>query len=57
MRDSADLTRSMRRAATSLALAAFVYEGIARSGAFPPALLPTLPTVARALIGGMLDGS
>jgi NitT/TauT family transport system permease protein len=47
----------MRRAATSLALAAFVYEGIARSGAFPPALLPTLPTVARALIGGMLDGS
>ena len=47
----------MRRAATSLLLAAAVYEGLARSGIFPPALLPTLPTVARALIDGVLDGS
>ena len=30
---------------------------MARSGAFPPALLPTLPAVARALIDGVLDGS
>ena len=54
---SADQTRSMRRAATSLILAAAVYEGIARSGYFPPALLPTLPAVARALMDGLLDGS
>lgn len=52
-----DRTRSIRRAATSLVLAAAVYEAIARSGTFPPVLLPTLPTVARALIGGVLDGS
>ena len=38
-------------------LAAAVYEGIARSGAFPAALLPTLPAVARALVDGVLDGS
>jgi NitT/TauT family transport system permease protein len=55
--DLADPTRSLRRQATSVVLAAAVYEGIARSGAFPPALLPTLPTVARALIDGVLDGS
>jgi NitT/TauT family transport system permease protein len=54
---SADQTRSMRRAATSLILAAAVYEGIARSGYFPPALLPTLPAVARALMDGLVDGS
>jgi NitT/TauT family transport system permease protein len=47
----------MRRAATSLILAAAVYEGIARSGYFPPALLPTLPAVARALMDGLVDGS
>jgi NitT/TauT family transport system permease protein len=47
----------MRRAAVSLVLAAALYEGLARSGAFPPALLPTLPTVGRALLDGVLDGS
>lgn len=57
MSRSADRARSMRRAATSLAVAAAVYESIARSGSFPPALLPTLPTVALALAGGVLDGS
>jgi NitT/TauT family transport system permease protein len=50
-------TRSLRRGAFSLILIAALYEAIARSGAFPPALLPTLPAVARALIGGVLDGS
>ena len=47
----------MRRAAVSLLLAAAVYEGLARSGAFSAALLPTLPAVARALMDGVLDGS
>ena len=53
----ADRIRSIRRAASSLVLAAAVYEAIALSGTFPPVLLPTLPTVARALIDGVLDGS
>ena len=52
-----DRTRSMRRAAFSLVLAAAVYEGIARSGHFPAALLPTLPAVGRALVEGCLDGT
>ena len=47
----------MRRAATSLIVVAALYEGIARSGALPPALLPSLEAVARALIDGTLDGS
>jgi NitT/TauT family transport system permease protein len=50
-------TRSIRRAALSLALAAGAYEVMARSGAFPPALLPTLGAVARALVDGVRDGS
>jgi NitT/TauT family transport system permease protein len=53
----ADRTRSMRRAAVSLLLAAAVYEALARSGIFPSALLPTLAAIGRALIDGMLDGS
>src|SRR5215467_10834278 len=57
MRVLADRSSSLRRAAVSLLLAAAVYDGLARSGAFPPALLPTLPTVGRALIDGLLDGS
>jgi NitT/TauT family transport system permease protein len=40
-----------------LLLLAAVYEGIARSGHFPAALMPTLPAVGRALIAGCLDGS
>src|SRR5215470_19431952 len=57
MRAFTDRSRSLRRAALSLLLAAAVYDGLARSGAFPPALLPTLPTVGQALIVGLLDGS
>src|SRR5215831_18548598 len=57
MRALADRSRSLRRAAVSLLLAAALYDSLARSGAFPPALIPTLPTVGRALIDGLLDGS
>ena len=53
----ADRTRSLGRLAASLLLAAALYEGLARSGAFAPALLPTLATVARALIDGVWDGT
>jgi NitT/TauT family transport system permease protein len=36
---------------------AAAYEALARSGAFPPALLPTLPAVAAALWSGIADGT
>jgi NitT/TauT family transport system permease protein len=52
-----DRSRSMRRAAASLLLAAAIYEALARSGIFPAALLPTLAAVARALLEGLRDGS
>jgi NitT/TauT family transport system permease protein len=47
----------MRRAAVTLAVAAALYEIVARSGLFPPALLPTLPAVARTLLATTLDGT
>jgi NitT/TauT family transport system permease protein len=49
--------RSAVRAAVTLLAAAALYEGLARSGTFPPALLPTLPTVAQTLTTSLLDGS
>ena len=54
---AAESTQSMRRAAVTLLAAAAAYEVFARSGLFPPALLPTLPAVGRALLDGLLDGS
>jgi len=54
---STERTRSLRRAVVTLLVAAAAYEALARSGAFPPALLPTLPAVARALVTSILDGS
>jgi NitT/TauT family transport system permease protein len=49
--------RSAYRAALTLMIAAAVYEAAARSGSFPPALLPTLPKIASALVDGLLDGT
>jgi NitT/TauT family transport system permease protein len=49
--------RSVLRAAVTLALAAAIYEALARSGWFAPALMPTLPKVAGTLIGVLADGS
>jgi len=57
MNASADRIRSLRRAAVSLVIAAAVYEAFARSGAFPAALLPTLPAVAYRLYQMIVDGS
>jgi len=53
----ADRRRPLRRHLTSLLLAAVVYEGLARSGAFAPALLPSLASIAGALFDGLLDGT
>jgi NitT/TauT family transport system permease protein len=49
--------RSLGRAGAALALLAAAYELLARSGAFPAALLPTLPAVAAALWAGLADGT
>jgi NitT/TauT family transport system permease protein len=49
--------RSLRRAVLSLALAAASYEGMARSGFFPAALVPTLPAVAATGLTLILDGT
>jgi NitT/TauT family transport system permease protein len=45
------------RSVAVLGLIAGAYEVLARSGAFPSALLPTLPAVARALWNGIADGT
>lgn len=52
-----DRMRSFLRAAVTLALAAAVYEALARSGWFAPALMPTLPKVAGTLVSVLADGS
>jgi NitT/TauT family transport system permease protein len=54
---TSERTRSLRRGAVTLLIAAAAYELTARSGYFPPALLPTLPNVARTLVTNLLDGT
>jgi NitT/TauT family transport system permease protein len=49
--------RSVLRATITLAAAAALYEAVARSGMFPPALLPTLPTIARTFVAMIADGT
>ena len=57
MSGSSERTRSLVRAAATLLVAAAIYEATARSGLFPPALLPTLPAIARTLVATTLDGT
>ena len=52
-----DRARSAYRAGLTLLIAAAIYEAVARSGHFPPALLPTLPKVASTLMTSLLDGT
>lgn len=57
MREAGQRTRSLRRGAITLLVVAASYEVVARSGIFPTALSPTIPTVVSTL-GSMLgDGS
>ena len=49
--------QSLRRGALSLLVLAALYEAVARSGYFAPALMPTLGTVGQTLLAGILDGS
>jgi len=52
-----DRLRSSRRAAIALLATALVYELLARSGLFPPALLPPIPTIAATLFSMIADGT
>ena len=49
--------RSAYRAGITLLLAVAIYEAAARSGSFPPALLPPLPKVAGTLWTLLVDGT
>ena len=55
--NGSEKARSLRRALVTLAVAAALYEAAARSGHFPPALLPTLPKVTTTLVTVVLDGT
>jgi NitT/TauT family transport system permease protein len=57
MTENGQTIRSLIRATITLAAAAAVYEAAARSGYFAPALLPTLPIIARTLFAMLADGS
>jgi NitT/TauT family transport system permease protein len=49
--------RSWLRTAVTLLAVAALYEALARSGWFAPALMPTLPKVANALLASLADGT
>jgi len=54
-------TRERRRSAltavATLAVAALIYDAVARTGYFPPVLMPTIPKIAAKLFEVLLDGS
>jgi len=54
---TADRVRTLRRGATSIVIAAAVYQAVAQSGFFASALMPGLPTIAQTLFGMLADGS
>ena len=49
--------RTMTRGGVTLLVAAALYEILARSGIFPSALLPTIPTIGRTLFDMLADGT
>jgi NitT/TauT family transport system permease protein len=57
MTENGQRNRSFIRAAITLAVAAALYQGLARSGYFAPALLPTIPAIAKTLFAMFADGS
>ena len=50
-------TRSTLRATATIVVALLLYEAVARTGYFPPALMPTLPKVWTALVDSLMDGT
>jgi NitT/TauT family transport system permease protein len=57
MKAATDRAQSAWRSAIALLAAAAIYELLARSGMFAPALLPVLPKIAATLWSSLLDGS
>lgn len=57
MKSGRDRVRSLRRAAISLAIAAALYQGVARSGFFPAVLFPDIPVIAKTLWAMIADGT
>jgi NitT/TauT family transport system permease protein len=57
MTKQAQNLRSYIRAGITLLVVAALYEAVARSGYFPRALMPTIPTIAATLYAGIADGS
>src|SRR5206468_4059277 len=49
--------RSALRAAATLVVAALVYEAVARTGYFPPVMMPPLSKIGTTLLTNLLDGS
>jgi len=56
-RASPSRSGSLRRGALTLIVVAVLYEAVARSGYFPPALTPTLGSIAHTLFASLLDGT
>jgi NitT/TauT family transport system permease protein len=54
---TADRARSWRRGAMTIVVVAAVYEAVARSGYFAPALMPPLGAVAHTLLDSLRDGT
>lgn len=54
---NAERIRSWRRGLTSIVVVAAIYEAVARSGAFAPALMPSLVIVAQTFVGMLADGT
>jgi NitT/TauT family transport system permease protein len=52
-----DRTRSTWRAAATIVVTLALYEAVARTGYFPPALMPSLTKVWSALVGSLADGT
>jgi NitT/TauT family transport system permease protein len=57
MTASPERGRVVRRATIAVLAAAALYEAVAQSGMFPAVLVPTLPKVARTLLGLLSDGT
>ena len=57
VRALSERSTSLRRGALTLIIAAALYEALARSGYFPPALTPTLGAVAHTLFASLVDGT
>ncbi len=57
MIDTRPRMRSLRRGVIAMVVAASAYEAVARSGAFPAALFPTIPDILATLADALADGS